>query len=486
MLGHMKKSQAAVHSDQPSTNKSSKKASSRNTVARLRPSKRQLTAGLLVLIGLFLLFNLSLYAAFRQRAYPNTRLNNQSIGAIHFNSIESKATSVNSNLQNVTLQAGQKEYKTNLNELGIAIDTSQLMNNVKDRHWLPAINLFREKNIELDYTTDTSKFDSTINAAAEHLHVPPSNAKIVLADDAFSITAGSAGQTVDNNLAQETILRSIKQNNPTVTLPTLQQDPDITTKSLQEETDSLNSMLTTKISIVFADKKHSVSRQELISLFTEQDGSYTLSKVAASRLIDSFANRFGITAGNKTAASNNLIKAVQSKEPATVELTEQKVARRSYTYCVAAKGVSSSYLGAFRSKLQAVYADERGWGLGGSIIFKEVSSGCSFTAWLTKAELVPSFSSVICDSTWSCRVGNNVIINFDRWSNASPAWNAAGGDLDEYRSMVINHETGHWLGFRHRYCGGAGQPAPVMQQQSINLQGCRFNAWPTESEKNSL
>jgi hypothetical protein len=88
----------------------------------------------------------------------------------------------------------------------------------------------------------------------------------------------------------------------------------------------------------------------------------------------------------------------------------------------------------------------------------------------------------VCDSYYSCRSGRNVVINFDRWQGATDPWNAAGGSLEDYRVMVTNHETGHWLGFGHAFCPGAGQPAPVMQQQSISLQGCTFNPWPTASE----
>ena len=51
-----------------------------------------------------------------------------------------------------------------------------------------------------------------------------------------------------------------------------------------------------------------------------------------------------------------------------------------------------------------------------------------------------------------------------------------------YRHMVVNHETGHWLGHGHLGCAGRGRPAPVMMQQSKGLAGCRHNPWPLPSE----
>jgi len=113
-----------------------------------------------------------------------------------------------------------------------------------------------------------------------------------------------------------------------------------------------------------------------------------------------------------------------------------------------------------------------------------VGRGGAFTLVLSQASLVPSFSSQ-CSSMWSCRVGRFVIINQDRWKNASPAWNAAHLPLRDYRHMVVNHETGHWLGLHHASCPGKGRLAPVMQQQSKGLQGCRFNPFPTIHELNS-
>jgi hypothetical protein len=75
-----------------------------------------------------------------------------------------------------------------------------------------------------------------------------------------------------------------------------------------------------------------------------------------------------------------------------------------------------------------------------------------------------------------------VIINQLRWRHASPSWNQAHKSLRTYRHMVVNHETGHWLGHGHLGCGGAGRLAPVMMQQSKGLDGCKHNPWPLASE----
>lgn len=154
--------------------------------------------------------------------------------------------------------------------------------------------------------------------------------------------------------------------------------------------------------------------------------------------------------------------------------------RKTVTYSVATRGKITASLAKFKTLAQQTYDDPRGWRAMG-VKFKRVSKGGDFTLVLSEASKVPTFSSA-CSSTYSCRVGRNVIINQTRWQKATPAWDAKKGTLRNYRHMVINHETGHWFERGHASCGGKGQLAPVMQQQSKGLGGCKINPWPKKSE----
>lgn len=154
--------------------------------------------------------------------------------------------------------------------------------------------------------------------------------------------------------------------------------------------------------------------------------------------------------------------------------------RRHVTYSVTTRGRITASTRLFRRLAQQTFDDPRGWRAGG-VEFRRVARGGDFTLVLAEARTVPSFSSQ-CSSTWSCRVGRFVIINQTRWQQASPAWNAAGRSLRDYRHLVVNHETGHWLGRGHASCPAGGGRAPVMMQQSKGTGSCRFNPWPLEWE----
>lgn len=171
-----------------------------------------------------------------------------------------------------------------------------------------------------------------------------------------------------------------------------------------------------------------------------------------------------------------------SAELAAMAASKKATKASSVTYSVETRGAITASLADFKSQANQTLNDSRGWSRMG-ISFTEISSGGSFVLVLSQDTEVPKFSPNVCSSDWSCRVGKYIIINQNRWIGATSAWNSVGGSLRDYRHMVINHESGHWLGHSvHLNCSGAGQLAPIMQQQSIDLQGCNFNPWPLDSE----
>jgi len=153
----------------------------------------------------------------------------------------------------------------------------------------------------------------------------------------------------------------------------------------------------------------------------------------------------------------------------------------TFSYSVQTRGDLTANLDEFKSQVYETLNSNEGW-IRLGLRFKQVSTGGDFIMVLAEDVEVPSFAPGSCSADWSCRVGTYIIINQTRWLDATDAWNGAGGSLRDYRHMVVNHEVGHWLGHGHIQCIEAGQPAPIMQQQSIDLRGCSFNPWPLDSE----
>ena len=157
----------------------------------------------------------------------------------------------------------------------------------------------------------------------------------------------------------------------------------------------------------------------------------------------------------------------------------QPSAQRVVTYSIESRGEVGGDIPAFAATVADAFSDPRGWSLGGAIEFRRVDSGGALVLWLASPDALPSFASA-CSPDYSCRVGPNVVVNDQRFRDGSPEWT---GSLSDYRLQVVNHETGHWIGFDHDSCGGAGEAAPVMMQQSKGAGECFDNPWPLEAER---
>ncbi|SCG66228.1 DUF3152 domain-containing protein [Micromonospora humi] len=154
---------------------------------------------------------------------------------------------------------------------------------------------------------------------------------------------------------------------------------------------------------------------------------------------------------------------------------------------VAVEDGSGEQARAFGDAVQRALAGPGSWVDGGRLRLQRVAPGTryDFTIYLATRDT----AGRLCGAGGidirkggvpytSCRVPGKVVINLDRWRTSAPHLVAARMPLDTYRLYVVNHEVGHQLGHHHEACPNAGRPAPVMQQQTLFLDGCRPNPWP--------
>ena len=127
--------------------------------------------------------------------------------------------------------------------------------------------------------------------------------------------------------------------------------------------------------------------------------------------------------------------------------------------------------------ITSILNDPRGWN---NITEKEFLLVSEEDADFTFIFSSPDKTDELCapletNGIYSCRNEEEIIINYFRWENGAIDF---GNDMKTYRLYLINHETGHILGWGHTGCPKDGALAPVMMQQSKTTDGCEPYGWP--------
>jgi hypothetical protein len=139
----------------------------------------------------------------------------------------------------------------------------------------------------------------------------------------------------------------------------------------------------------------------------------------------------------------------------------------------------------FAGFVRNTLADDRGWQSADGVRFvpvspEELAGGGRVDLRVSLA--TPQLTAHLCaplnvyGPKVSCFMRGRAVINLHRWLRGSASY---GTDLTGYRTYLINHEVGHSLSHGHVHCPHAGQPAPIMVQQTLSVEACTPWPWPT-------
>ncbi len=444
----------------------------------------------IILVGLFVIVNAGLWAYYKDRTYPHTKIIQTSIGSVAFSQLAQKASDLKLIPQTVQLEYNGQKATVNLDDIGIHKDVSRAADSAKaQRSWLPIVNLFKSPQLKAPVVIDSKVLAQKGQVIATAFHKDAVDAQLTINGTTANIVSAQNGWDLQVTKLGDAILASLDHGKTSVTVPVLTNTPKVTTVSLKANQQNLQQQIGTQLSFTYNGHSKQTTSTDVAKWFVRSGTGYKLSDDAVGNYLVGVGQSFGIHVKNISQVVSDVNSDIYSLKSTTIPLAQQ-VASKTMHYCTALKGVDQSAMPQLQSTLASVYNDYRGWNVGGLIDFEPATSNCDFTVWLVSSDQMTSFGA-ICDPVWNCEPGgNNVVLNYDRWTKATGPWLSVypDGNIEEYRAMAINHETGHQLGFEHSVCtpSMAGQPSPVMQQESINLHGCTFNAWPLPTELATL
>jgi hypothetical protein len=449
-----------------------------------QPVKRHRQRGIIrfvvVLAILFVLLNLGVWVAYRGKALPRYQLGSVAVGGTSYDVLQQRLTAGTLLPNTIQLQAGDTTKRVSPADLGLKVNATASLDGLRHaRLWLPALSLVTTHTQPLVLTVDASRLDSTLPTAVADFSRAASPSHLIFDGQKFVVVSPSDGVQVDTKPLKIALRTGVQTGKATITVPrhTL---PAPAPTELSATLQTLQKQLAVPLKFTYNGKTTTPTRAQKGAWYVPAGQTMVVSPDLVSKYIDTLA------AGAANRSDLGLAVRYAMAKLLSPSLAVVPAGRTVHAYCTASRNVASADFTDLIGKLALTYADTRGWNNGGQLAFAHVDNGCEYTVWLSAASDMAHFGS-ICDNYYNCQVGANVIVNDDRWEKGTDPWNATGGSIEDYRTLIINHETGHRLGFADNpICPGTGQPAPVMMQQSVDLKGCAFNLWPVQAELTHL
>jgi lipoprotein-anchoring transpeptidase ErfK/SrfK len=256
----------------------------------------------------FVLFNVTVYALFLHRTYPNSRIANFSVGMVNYSDLTGRINNLHLLPKTIKLsQHGQNSYLSPA-QLGIQIDNTKLEESIKNRSWLPLMNFFVSHDSSVTLKVNQANLANKLASLEVADSQAPTNAKIVMQNGQFLLKSSTNGYQLSTPQAAKAIVQALSEGKTNVSLPFTSTAPSITSASLSRTLHQLQSQQNDALNYTYNGKASKPTASDIANWYSLVNNVY----VPQSSKIQSYITQVGASDGILVQNMNSVIAATVS------------------------------------------------------------------------------------------------------------------------------------------------------------------------------
>ena len=439
-------------------------------------------------LALFISINMAIGSYYSSRVYPGVRVGNLAVGGWTFDQLHTKLPA---DLKHPSLAAmvGDQTYALDLSSVG-SVNVADLEISVRQAGRSTALPLagllgsWFARPISPAFALTDDAVDRSVQALATSSNRAPSNAAVMVHGTDVLLIADKPGVTLDQTAAAEAI-RTAYGHAATASINPVTQSPSVVAADYANDVVAAQTTITTSVQIVVKKAHYSPTAGQIASwvVFLGPGKGVMVDGAGVAAFVTTIPGSF-----DRTGTVNGVVAALNAHQSTTLTPSTKKPTGNpkvasiavsapvaSYAYCI---DETTTLAPGLAAQMASVLGAGGSWTLGGKLSFVAAKTGCNFTVRLADIKAMAALDPA-CEKQTTCRLHNDLYIATGSWAKAPTGW---VGDVNSYRSELINHVVGQWLGFSHPSCTAEAAQEPVLTTTSVTIPGCSPKWYPVPPE----
>lgn len=424
-------------------------------------------------VVLFMGLNVGVSWFYHDRIYPGVRVGTLAVGGLSAAAAEAKLTGA-AELPALTATVGSVKYELDVKRLA-GTDSEATVARAKAvgrSSWLPVVGLaeaWLAQPVSPQYRVDEVAVRSVVRDLAGRADYRARDAVPLVVGGQVIMVAERPGRSVDQAVSVRRIVGAIGKGG-SVTLATEQVAPVVSAADYAGAVAGAQARMALRLVIAVKKVSYSPTGSQIGGWlrFGKPGSEVVVDETGVGAYVGTLPGRF-----DRKAAVAAVVGAVTNGQNLAYRVSTKAVTAVKPE--VTANGLVATYRVCLRGddrdgKLAAVLGDVA-WRLDGRVMFAVATADCDVRLSLVPVSRLGAVAQG-CVAKLSCVVPGELAVNAASWADPPVVWKAG---LAAYRTEVVNHVLGQWLGFDHGSCVSGGVLSSESERPAVVLGGCAPN-----------